>query len=80
MSMFRPSPAGRIHAGRIESSPRLQRVLAVLQRGGKYTTRDLIEQAHVAAVNSIVSELRRNGFDIGCKRISRTQWQYWLEG
>jgi len=71
---------GRIHAARLEHSPRLQRVLAVLQdaRGRRLSTRDIIERAHVVAVNSAIHELRENGFDVHCERVSRTEWHYWL--
>jgi hypothetical protein len=68
----------RMHAARIETSPRLQRVLETLQRGGRWTTRELIETAHVCAVNSAVAELRANGYPITCER-RKNVWLYWLE-
>lgn len=64
----------------LKKSPRLKRVLKLLRRGGAYTTRQIMRQAHVCAVNSCISELRENGFRIGCKRIARDRWQYMLEG
>lgn len=69
-----------MNAANLKKSKRLKRVMRVLRRGGMYTTRELIRQAHVCAVNSIISELRANGYRIGCKRISRTTWGYMLEG
>lgn len=60
---------GHIHAGRLATSPRLQRVLEVLRGRGLHgaTTMELIQIAKVCAVNSIVSELRQNGLEIICK-------------
>jgi hypothetical protein len=57
-----------MHYARIDKSPRLQRVLKLLSDGLLYTTRDIIEKAHVVAVNSAVDELRSNGYDILCQR------------
>ena len=53
---------------RLEKSKRLQRVKELLQDGRKHSTLDIVQNACVCAVNSIVSELRMNGFDISCKR------------
>ena len=55
-----------MHAARIERSKRLQDVLALLSRGGRYSTRDIIDKTGYCAINSIVSELRANGYDIDC--------------
>lgn len=57
-----------MHAARLHGSFRLARVLAVLRDGAEHTTFDLIHAAHVCAVNSIIAELRSNGFDIRCER------------
>lgn len=51
----------------LESSPRLQRVHAILKRGGWWSTRDLLREADVCAVNSCVAELRANGLSIECR-------------
>lgn len=53
-----------IHYARIENSPRLQRTLTLLQDGQWHTTRDIVRRADVCAVNSIITELRRNGYII----------------
>ncbi|KJS43523.1 helix-turn-helix domain-containing protein [Roseovarius sp. BRH_c41] len=50
------------------TSPRLQRVLAVLKDGRPHTTREIVRRAHVVAVNSCISELRANGAEILCTR------------
>lgn len=58
---------GKIHAAKLERSPRLQRTLAAL-RAHPYglTTRDVMLEADVCAVSSCVDELRENGYDIDC--------------
>ena len=57
-----------MRAANIHNSDRLQRVLAVLMDYKRHTTRDIIRNAHVCAVNSIISELRVNGVRILCER------------
>ena len=57
-----------MHAARLDSSPRLRRVLEALLERGELTTRDLVVEAEVCAVNSCISELRANGFDIDCRQ------------
>lgn len=54
-----------MHAARL-TSPRLQRVLAVLSDGREHTTRDIVRKARVMAVNACVSELRVHGAQIDC--------------
>ncbi len=65
-----------MHSARIESSPRLQRVAALLADGCEYTTLEIVQAAQVCAVNSIVAELRANGLDIRCRRVGDV-WIYW---
>lgn len=48
------------------SSPRLQRVLALLADGRPHTTRDIVRKAKVMAVNACISELRHHGAEITC--------------
>jgi len=67
-----------MNAASIESSERLNRVLDLLSQGGEFTTLDIIKSANVCAVNSIISELRQNGFDINCQRRGE-KWFYRLE-
>ncbi len=65
------SRTGRIHAARLDRSPRLQLLLALLiergQRGA--TTREIVVAllGKVVAVNSCIDELRENGFFIPCE-------------
>ena len=49
------------------TSPRLQRVLAVLADGRPHTTRDIVRRGRVMAVNACVSELRQHGAAIDCR-------------
>jgi predicted transcriptional regulator len=64
-----------MNAANIEKSDRLQRVLTLLKRGGEYTTLEIIQNAGVCAVNSIISELRQNGYQINCQRRA-DKWLY----
>ena len=68
----------------LESSPRLQRVLAVLRAAAReLSTRDILIEAEVCAVNSCVAELRENGYDIACRQVvidGRRLWLYRLVG
>ena len=64
-------------AAKLTRSDRLQRVLAVLMDYRRHTTRDIIRNAHVCAVNSIISELRSNGVPILCER-KGNKWFYEL--
>ena len=50
------------------ASPRLQRVLRLLQDGRPHTTRDIVRRARVMAVNACISELRHHGAKISCSR------------
>ncbi|WP_425091973.1 hypothetical protein [Tropicimonas sp. S265A] len=56
-----------MNAASLKRSPRLQRTLRVLQRGGAFTTRDLVRKARILAVNSVIAELRQNGCVIECR-------------
>ena len=67
-----------MNAASIENSDRLNRVLDLLSQGGEFTTLDIIKEANVCAVNSIVAELRQNGFNINCQRRG-DKWFYKLE-
>lgn len=65
-----------LHFAHLSSSRRLQRVLAVLRDGRPHTTREIVRRADVCAVNSIVSELRANGFAIDCTMKARGKFIY----
>jgi predicted transcriptional regulator len=64
-----------MNAANIDKSDRLQRVLDLLKKGGEYTTLEIIQKAGVCAVNSIISELRQNGYQINCERRA-DKWFY----
>ncbi len=57
-----------MHAARISSSPRLQRAHAFLSDGMEHSTLDIVTGAQVCAVNSVISELRANGYYIECRQ------------
>ena len=58
-----------MHAARLDNSPRLQRVHDLLKDGIERSTLDIVNAAHVCAVNSCVAELRANGFYIECRQV-----------
>jgi biotin operon repressor len=64
-----------MNAATLDTSDRLQRVYKLLSKGGEYTTLDIIQKAGVCAVNSIISELRQNGYEIDCQRRAN-KWFY----
>ena len=57
-----------MNAAKIDKSKRLQRVDDLLSTGKRFSTMEIIQYAKVAAVNSIISELRANGRQITCER------------
>jgi len=64
-----------MNAANLEKSDRLKRVLKLLSGGGEFTTLEIIQKAGVCAVNSIISELRQNGYQIDCQR-RNDKWFY----
>ncbi len=61
------------------TSPRLQRVLAVLSDGRPHTTRQIVRRARALAVNACISELRQHGAVIECRKErlnGRPRWFY----
>jgi hypothetical protein len=70
---------GTMHAAKLENSPRLQRVLAFLRRRGPATTLEIAQACTVCAVNSIVDELRANGFTINCQALKGQRGVYQYE-
>lgn len=65
-----------MHAAKIEDSPRLQKVLTFLRRQGQATTREISRACDVYAVNSIVAELRANGFTVDCQAVKGQRGVY----
>jgi hypothetical protein len=75
------------HAARVEKSPQLQRVLAVLERAGANGIDGLAleREANVRAGATRVSELRHNGYEIEARYIRTSEsgakvWRYYLRG
>ncbi len=64
-----------IHAARLETSPRLQRVRDFLVERGSMgaTTLEIIRKADVCAVNTAVAELRACGLKIRCEYERETE-------
>lgn len=58
-----------MHAARLETSSRLRRVFDLLADGREHSTQDIVRGAEVCAVNSIIAELRANGFVIECRQV-----------
>lgn len=73
------SRTGAMHAAKVEDSPRLQKVLNFLRRNGPATTLRIIEQCRVCAVNSIIAELRANGYTINCTPVKGKRGVYLYE-
>lgn len=73
------APRGRMHYARLEASPRLQRLLAVLRRGGWWSTRALVTEADVCAINTAIDELRANAIAIETRCTGRGKWEYRLK-
>ena len=67
-----------MNAANLEKSDRLKRVADLLKSGRPYSTMEIIHKAQVCAVNSIVAELRENGFDIVCNRLGNV-WMYRMQ-
>ena len=60
-----------MHAAALATSPRLQRLLAVLADGRQHSSLELVLEARVCAISAAVSELRMNGAVIDVERFER---------
>lgn len=69
----------RMHAARIEDSPRLQKVLEFLRHKRAATTFEIIQGCNVCAVNSIIAELRANGYNVTCSAVPKQRGVYRYE-
>lgn len=67
-----------MHAARFRTSPRLRRAHALLSDGREHTTLDIVWNARVCAVNSVVAELRENGAAIDCRQEVRETGRVFL--
>ena len=73
-----------MHHAKIETSDRLQRLLALLSQGGWWTTKELMLATGSVAQATDISELRSNGFDVESRRLKsvadhkRQVWSYRL--
>ena len=64
-----------MHYAKLENSERLRRVRDLLLRG-PHTTRQIVQEADVCAVNSIIAELKANDIPIQCKCLRRGVFEY----
>ena len=74
-----------MHAAKLETSHRLQRVLAFLSDGAEHSTKEIMQGADVCAVNSCVAELRVGGYHIACRQVRDDKrgeriWLYQMQG
>jgi hypothetical protein len=67
-----------MHYAKLDKSDRLQRVYNLLRQEGPQTTMQIIQKANVAAVSSIISEIRAQGIQIECQPIRRGVYKYTL--
>ena len=73
-----------MHHAKIETSDRLQTLLALLSQGGWWTTKELMRETGSVAQATDISELRSNGFDVESRRLkseldtTRQVWSYRL--
>jgi hypothetical protein len=66
-----------MHAAKIDDSPRLQKVRDFLRRNkGGATTREISRGCDVYAVNSIIAELRVNGYTVDCNPVKGQRGVY----
>ena len=67
-----------MNAADLMASPRLQRVYYALNDGLEHSTRQLIWEADVCAVSTIIEELRANGCEIECRQQMTDKGRIWL--
>lgn len=67
-----------MHHAKIGKSDRLRRVHALLRkRSGWVSTRNIMLNADVCAVNSCIAELRANGAEIACEQRMKNGQRVW---
>lgn len=67
-----------MHSANLQTSDRLKRVAELLADGKEHSTMEIIRNANVCAVNSVVAEIRANGSEISCRRDGNA-WYYKME-
>lgn len=70
------SRKGKIHYAKVEESERLQRACRLLSDGRWHGTREIMLAADVCAVNTVITELRCNGYDIVTRCVGRGRYEY----
>ena len=65
-----------MHAGKLESSKRLQLVYGILADHQPHSTWELAQATQSCAISTDVSALRHNGVTINCKQVGRGRYEY----
>ena len=73
-----PKANGTIHFAKLDTSPRLQRLLMHLSDGAEHSTLDIVKNTHLCAINSAITELRRNNIPVTCRRVDKGLYTYQL--
>lgn len=67
-----------IHAAKIGTSERLQKVLAILEDGKWHGSFELMNQTKLVAIGSAISELRANGCKVESRCLGQGRYEYRL--
>jgi hypothetical protein len=65
-----------IQYAKLDQSERLQRVYVLLADGQWRGTREIMLAAEVCAVNTVIAELRANGYEIATRCVGRGRYEY----
>ena len=66
-----------MNAARVEHSARLRAFLDCLRDGSRKSTRQIIRETGLCAINSCAAECRENGLDVQCKQAGRIFYYHW---
>ena len=70
---------GMIHHARLDTSPRLKKLLSCLHDGQWHSTAELTHRCHNYAVGTFISELRANGKRVESRRVKMASGERWHE-
>lgn len=66
-----------MNAARVENSARLRAFLDCLRDGSRKSTRQIIRETGLCAINSCAAECRENGLDVQCEQEGRIFYYRW---
>ena len=66
------------HAAKIETSDRLQGVLAILKDRAWHGSFELMRQTNLVAIGSAISEIRANGYEVESRCVGQGRYEYRL--